>query len=79
MLGDFIVVSETGEIGIHTPDPAINDSFILASRIINRLRNTAREYYGVDGWLSVSGGVRQPQHSFDPRDYQHICRCVAYM
>lgn len=67
------------DIAIHTPAASINESFLIASRIINRLRDTAKRYYGVDGWLSVSDGVRNPQHSFDPRDYQHICKCVAYM
>ncbi len=64
---------------IELPDPAIVESFWIAAKLVNDMRNLATGYYGKEGWLSVSDGKVQPQHSYDLRDFRYGPKLAAYL
>ncbi|MCC7264986.1 MAG: hypothetical protein IT369_20915 [Candidatus Latescibacteria bacterium] len=66
-------------VGIRTPNRHLNESFGIAQRLVDDLREAARNHHGRDGYIAVSDGQYNRCHSWDPRDYDHINKMAAYL
>jgi hypothetical protein len=66
-------------VGIHTPLPHLNESFGIALRLVDDLREAARRHTGRDGYIAVCDGQYNRAHTWDPRDYDHINKMAAYL
>ncbi|HVX67973.1 MAG TPA: hypothetical protein VHA11_15275 [Bryobacteraceae bacterium] len=66
-------------VQIETPEKSISESFWIAARLTNDMRQLAGAHYGKAGWLAVSDGKNGQQHSYDPRDFRYGPKCAAYL
>lgn len=66
-------------VRILVPETAIVDSFRIAVRLTDEMRQLATKYYGKEGLLAVSDGKHGPQHGYDPRDFHFGPKCAAYL
>lgn len=74
------MTSRTPEfVGLRTPDARLNESFLIAVRLVDDLRDLARQHTGRDGYIAVSDGQHSRCPMWDPRDYDHISKVAAYL
>jgi hypothetical protein len=66
-------------VQISTPDKAIDESFWIAAKLTQELRQLATAHYHKEGWIAVSDGKNGPQHSYDPRDFRYGPKLSAYL
>ncbi|MFA6111849.1 MAG: hypothetical protein WDA75_24065 [Candidatus Latescibacterota bacterium] len=66
-------------VGLRTPSAHLDESFQIAVRLVDDLRESARRHTGRDGYIAVSDGQYNRCPMWDPRDYDHISKVAAYL